>query len=97
MIAGTVDTMAIERSELALVWPANLFAQEARALLDAGDTSESALGFLRAEAFHADQGFRLFQVVQAATSRRFSDDPGRCDAEPNTSDVVSCLMARRHL
>ena len=75
MIAGTVDVMAIERSELELVWPANLFAQEARALLAAGHTSEETLGFLLAEAFHADRGFRLFQQVQAASSRRFLDDP----------------------
>ena len=67
--------MAIERSELELVWPANLFIQEARALVDAGYASEQTLGFLLAEAFHDDRGFRLFQEVQAASPRHCLDDP----------------------
>jgi len=36
--------MAIERSDLELVWPAHLFVQEAGELLDAGQTSEAVLG-----------------------------------------------------
>ena len=67
--------MATERSDLELVWPAHLFIQEARALVDAGHTSESTLGFLLAEAFHDDRGLRLFQEVHAASPRNYLDDP----------------------
>jgi hypothetical protein len=52
--------VAIERSELELVWPADLFRQEGQALLDAGKDDESTLGWLLAEAFHGERGYRLF-------------------------------------
>lgn len=53
--------MSIDRSELRLVWPPGLFAAEARALLEAGEVTDHAMGWLLAEAFHGDAGFQLFQ------------------------------------
>ena len=50
-MAATVEPIAVERSDLELVWPAHLFVQEAGELLDAGQTSEATPGFLLAEAF----------------------------------------------
>jgi hypothetical protein len=54
--------MAVERSELRLVWPPALFATEAKALLAAG-ADDDALGGLLAEAFHGDRGEQLLQQV----------------------------------
>ena len=58
--------MAIERSELELVWPPDLFRQEGQALLDAGNEDESRLGWLLAEAFHGDRGYQLFTQTPAS-------------------------------
>lgn len=92
--------MATERSELELVWPAHLFVQEARALVDAGHTSEATLGFLLAEAFHDDRGLRLFQEVHAASLRFSLDDPWGLPVEnqfapvpPLVSDLVENQVA----
>jgi hypothetical protein len=52
--------VAVERSELQLVWPPDLFRREGQALLDAGNDDESRLGWLLAEAFHGDRGYGLF-------------------------------------
>jgi hypothetical protein len=52
--------VAVERSELELVWPADLFRREGQALLDAGNEDESTLGWLLAEAFHGERGYQLF-------------------------------------
>jgi hypothetical protein len=58
--------VAVERSELELVWPPDLFRQEGQALLDAGNEDESRLGWLLAEAFHGDRGYQLFTQTPAA-------------------------------
>jgi hypothetical protein len=58
--------VTIELSELELVWPARLFAEEAQALLAAGEDDETGLGWLLDEAFHGGAAWRLFQ--QEATS-----------------------------
>jgi hypothetical protein len=50
----------VEYAELQLVWPPALFAAEATALLDAGLVDEDTLGWLLAEAFHGDRGYKLF-------------------------------------
>lgn len=52
--------MAVERTELELVWPPDLFRQEGQALLVAGNEDEWTLGWLLAEAFHGDRGYQLF-------------------------------------
>jgi hypothetical protein len=83
--------MAIERSELKLVWPAPLFVRETRALLAAGDTSEETLGFLLAEAFHDDRGLRLFQETQAPSSRRSLDDPWGLPVENQFAPVAQLV------
>ena len=57
--------MAIERTELELVWPADLFRQEGQALLAAGEDDESILGWLLAEAFHGERGYQLFTEIPA--------------------------------
>lgn len=57
---GYRDAVPVERSELQLVWPPALFAAEAIALLEAGQDDEDTLGWLLAEAFHGDRGYRLF-------------------------------------
>ena len=57
--------MAIERTELELVWPADLFRQEGQALLAADRDDESTLGWLLAEAFHGERGYRLFTQTPA--------------------------------
>lgn len=54
--------MAVERSELQLVWPPALFAADARALLAAG-ADDDTLGGLLAEAFHDGRAERLLQQV----------------------------------
>jgi hypothetical protein len=58
-----VPSVAIERSELRLVWPARLFATEAAALVRARAVDEASMGWLLAEAFYDDRGLRLFQEV----------------------------------
>jgi len=57
--------VAVERSELRLVWPAALFAAEARVLLQAGADDDSLAGLL-AEAFHGDRGQLLLEQTAAA-------------------------------
>jgi len=57
--------VAIERTELELVWPADLFRQEGQALLAADRDDESTLGWLLAEAFHGERGYRLFTQTPA--------------------------------
>ncbi|MGY1659640.1 hypothetical protein ACI78Q_00260 [Geodermatophilus sp. SYSU D00705] len=57
--------MGIERSELELVWPPQLFAEEASALLAAGHDDEPTLGWLLDEAFHGDAGWQLFREETA--------------------------------
>lgn len=62
--------MAIECSELRLVWPPALFAAEARALLATG-ADDDALGGLLVEAFHGDRAEQLLlQVARANPPRR---------------------------
>jgi hypothetical protein len=57
--------VAVERSESQLVWPPALLAAEANALLVTGGYDDDrGLGFLLAEAFHADRGLRLLAVLQ---------------------------------
>ena len=72
--------MAIDRSELRLVWPPALFAGEARALL-ATDAGDDALGGLLAEAFHGDRAEQLLWQVARANPPRPPDHlapgPGR--------------------
>jgi hypothetical protein len=58
--------VTVERSELELVWPADLFRREGQALLDAGNEDESRLGWLLVEAFHGDRGDQLFTQTPAA-------------------------------
>lgn len=90
--------MAVERSELKLVWPPDLFVQEARALLAVGHTSEDSRGFLLSEAFHADRGFRLFQEIEAASPRHCLDDPwsapalGGIQPAPGVVELVTDLV-----
>lgn len=66
--------MAVEKSELELVWPADIFVAEARILLATMRNSRNRLGFLMAEAFHDDRGFRLFEEVEATTPSWPADD-----------------------
>ncbi len=61
----TLDAVTIERSELRLVWPPDLFATEAQALLAAG-ADDDALAGLLAEAFHGDRGDRLLRETAEA-------------------------------
>jgi hypothetical protein len=56
--------MVVERSELRLVWPADLFAAEARALLATRYTGDESLGYLLDEAFADGQALELFRSVQ---------------------------------
>jgi hypothetical protein len=58
--------VTVERSELELVWPADLFRQEGQALLDAGKDDELTLGWLLAEAFHGERGYQLFTQTPAS-------------------------------
>lgn len=55
--------MVVERSELQLVWPADLFAREAQVLLDGGNDDEDTVGWLLAEAFHGDRGSKLYRQL----------------------------------
>lgn len=55
--------MAVERAELRLVWPPALFAAEAQALLDAGTDDRETTGWLLAEAFHDDRGWKLYKQL----------------------------------
>lgn len=56
----------VEYIELQLVWPPTLFTTEATELLDAGLVGEDTLGWLLAEAFHGDRGYRLFVELRRA-------------------------------
>lgn len=94
--------MAVERSELHLVWPAVLFAAEARALL-ANDADDDALAGLLSEAFHDSRGEQLLQQVAHAQphySWSLEDDPWASNngyqaprAEPFTSRATAMLVA----
>lgn len=65
--------MAVERSELRLVWPPALFAAEAQALLAAG-ADDDALGGLFAEAFHGERGDKLLAEIAAANATSWTTD-----------------------
>ena len=65
--------MAVERSELELVWPPDLFRQEGQGLLDAGKDDESTLGWLLAEAFQGERGYQLFIQTPAPWTYQFED------------------------
>ncbi len=69
--------MAVEPDELELLWPAQLFAEEAQALLAAGHDDTGTVGWLLAEAFHDDRGRELFDQVAAEERSRCveTDDP----------------------
>jgi hypothetical protein len=59
--------VTVERTELELVWPADLFRREGQALLDAGSEDELPLGWLLDEAFHGGRGYQFFtQTPQAS-------------------------------
>lgn len=69
--------MAVERSELQLVWPPELFATEARGLLAVGADDEALVGLL-AEAFADGRGEQWLQQVardKPYDSGGFEDDP----------------------
>jgi hypothetical protein len=69
--------VAVERDELELIWPAQLFAQEAQALLATGRDGRDSVGWLLAEAFHDDRGLKLFDEVAGAEHfEHVEDDPG---------------------
>ena len=69
--------MAVERSELQLVWPPDLFAAEARGLLAAGADDEALVGLL-AEAFADGRGEQWLQQIardKPYDSGAVEDDP----------------------
>jgi len=67
--------MAIEQSELQLVWPPAIFAREAQALLDA-HADDDALAGLLAEAFHDRRGEGLLdQLARIERQNNAADDP----------------------
>lgn len=81
--------MAIERSELRLVWPPGLFAAEARALV-ATDAEDDALGGLLAEAFDGNRGEQLLRQVASLQPRRsgaVEDDPWPLDAASHVANA----------
>lgn len=94
--------MAVERSELHLVWPAALFTTEARALLASG-ADDDALAGLLAEAFHGGRGEQLLQQVALAqphNSWAGEEDPWASAngyqaprPEPFTSRATAVLVA----
>ena len=100
--AAYARSMPVELSELELIWPAELFAQEARVLLSAGCRDVDDLGLLLAEAFHRDRGFRLISEVVDAERRTsswdlWSDPTNGLKAEPSpsaASDLVGELAER---
>src|ERR1035437_6755331 len=87
--------VAIERSELELVWPPDLFRQEGQALLDAGKDDELTLGWLLAEAFHGERGYQLFIQTpvpwKAWTPERL--DGARAAAPPQEPSPRALLVA----
>jgi hypothetical protein len=68
--------MAVERTELRLVWPADLFAAEAQALLDSNCSAEE-MRWLLTEALADDRGARLFDEAGPAWGafEVHADDP----------------------
>jgi hypothetical protein len=58
--------VTVERTELELAWPPDLFRQEGQSLLDAGKDDELTLGWLLAEAFHGERGYQLFTQTPAS-------------------------------
>jgi hypothetical protein len=93
--------VAVERTELELVWPPDLFRQEGQALLDAGNEDESnleeesRLGWLLAEAFHGERGYQLFRQIpvpwKAWTPERL--DGARAAAPPQGPSPRALLVA----
>jgi hypothetical protein len=84
---GYCPSMAVQRSELRLVWPAKLFAAEASALLAAG-ADDDALGGLLAEAFHGGRAELLLKQVG-------SDHPYNSNwADPDPWDAASGFKAQ---
>lgn len=55
----------LSTADLKLRWPPDLFAAEARALLDADAQDRDSLGLLLAEAFHGGRGLSLYDQVDA--------------------------------
>jgi hypothetical protein len=94
MLTATVQIVTIELSELELVWPNRLFADEAQTLLDSGRDDEADMGWLFHEAFHGDTGFLLFQqeARKAAASGRIVLRT-RPVARPPASDSMRMVQA----
>jgi hypothetical protein len=85
--------VAIELSELELVWPARLFAEQAQELLATGRDDEANLGGLLDEAFHGDAAVLLYQ--EEAQKAPIGVDP--FDASPRQkrgADLVRELAER---
>ncbi|MBY3555926.1 hypothetical protein [Modestobacter lapidis] len=85
--------MAIDLSELELVWPAPLFAEQAHELLATGKDDEAYLGGLLEEAFHGDAAVLLYQ--QETRKAPMGVDP--FDASPQMragADLVRELAER---
>lgn len=77
--------MAVERTELQLVWPAKMFAAEARVLLASRSDHRDTAGWLLEEAFQGGLGLKLYDHLDAAAPLYF-DDPWVLD-EPWAQDA----------
>lgn len=92
--------MAVERSDLYLVWPPQMFATEARALL-AADADDDALAGLLAEAFHGDHGEKLLRETAEAQATGWAtemsvwgeDDPRSASTRPEPREAAGLVQA----
>lgn len=96
---GTVADVAIERTELELVWPADLFAEEARVLLEAGMDSQNTMGWLLAEAFQGDAAWLLYQeeAAKGPMSDPWSEGAFAGARVSRTAALVTDLAEHSHL
>jgi hypothetical protein len=84
--------MAIDVSELQLLWPAPLFRAEAETLLASGYDDEESLGWLLDEAFAEGRGLKLFSEIYQASGGVWAQELGTATPSAAT-ELVQALAA----
>jgi len=84
--------VAIDVSELQLLWPASLFRMEAETLLASGYDDEESLGWLLDEAFAEGRGCKLVSEIYQASGGVWAQEP--VTATPSAvTELVRVLAA----
>lgn len=95
--------MAVEWSELQLIWPPQLFAEEGQALLADHRDDASDVGFLLDEAIHRGRALIMWQEYDRKFPKHVWDDPwSNTDPSPPASlpratvELMAALVSSAH-